>query len=224
MRRRSVQIEPGKAACSFFSVSFFSKLVTILPSGRHSVWICPVWFFFSLLWRTREPLVLLDIQCLIINSFVFIFLFLFCEAYWSGLGGRKAIYEQWSGFAGRVFHRDFLGLVSFSIHLWNLAPFRCCCKFSWELLGCVGTADPRDPGKCYMAHVCGLDTAAWKGIQDENIRLLNKLVICPCVMFVYLPLDVNNCEAWYAGTFLPQKFPILALWRIEDACSLTQGT
>lgn len=153
LRLRSVQIEPGKAACSFVFCLIFRNLLQFLPIGRHSVWICPVWFFFSLLWRTREPLVLLDIPSLSVwekrQMFDYyivcfsIFCFYFAKHIGVGLGGRESyIWTMRSGFAGRVFQRDSR---AFSIHIWS-RPFSVLLQIFMGNSGGVGTADRRYPG------------------------------------------------------------------------------
>lgn len=184
LRRRSVQIEPGKAACSFVFCFLFRNLLQFLPSGRHSVWICPVWFFFSLLWRTREPFVLLDISLsvwekkttvwLLSCAFVFIFCFYFAKHMGVALGGREShIWTMRSGFAGRVFLRDFSR--AFSIHIWS-RPFSVLLQIFMGNFGGVGTADRRDPGN-FTWRMCGLDTAAWKptGREYTNVKQINYL-------------------------------------------------
>lgn len=156
LRRRSVQIEPGKAACSFvFCLTFFFRnlLQQFFPFGRYSVWICPVWFFFSLLWRTREPLVLLDIpslslrkkdKCLIIISCVSIFFVSILRSIleWALGGWESYIWTMRSGFAGRVFQRDFLGLF----HSYLESPLFGVVANLHGTFGGVGTADRRYPG------------------------------------------------------------------------------
>lgn len=77
--RNLLQCSPlGDTACG--SVLFGSSFRC---SDEHASPLC--YWIFSLRLRKKD-------KCLIINSF-FIFVSI-CEAFWSGLGGRKAIYEQ----------------------------------------------------------------------------------------------------------------------------------
>jgi hypothetical protein len=144
----------GKRLVFLFFCLIFRNLLQFLPIGRHSVWICPVWFFFSLLWRTREPLVLLDIPSLsvwekktnvwLLYRVFFYFLFLFAKHIGVGLGGRESyIWTMRSGFAGRVFQRD--SSRAFSIHIWS-RPFSVLLQIFMGNSGGVGTADRRYPG------------------------------------------------------------------------------
>lgn len=92
-----------------------------------------------------------------------------CEAFWSGLGGRKAIYEQWSGFAGRVFHRDFSGFFPFILGI----ALSVLLQLFMGNFGCVGTADPWHPGILYGACVW----FRYRGLKAYRTRIyecLNK--------------------------------------------------
>jgi len=166
--------ESGLFFCFLSHLFFRNLLQQFFPFGRYSVWICPVWFFFSLLWRTREPLVLLDIpslslrkkdKCLIIISCVSIFFVSILRSIleWALGGWESYIWTMRSGFAGRVFQRDFLGLF----HSYLESPlFGVVANLHGNFWRCWNSGSTLS-GEFYLAHVCGLDTAAWKPTGRE---------------------------------------------------------
>jgi len=136
LRRRSVQIEMGKAACSFVLRLFFyslQQLFALLEGGSAWILSCLVLLFAAL--TTREPL------CYWIFSVcerrMCLILFHYFLAKHLGVDGRS--YDMiW--FAGRV-----PGVLR---------------PFFWNALVLHNFMGNLSVSGIFMAHVCGLDTAA----------------------------------------------------------------
>lgn len=196
LRRRSVQIEPGKAACSFvFCLTFFFETCynnssplgdtacgsvlfgsSFRCSDEHASPLC-YWIFPLSVWEKKTNVWLLY------RVFLF-FLFLFCEAYWSGLWeDGKAIYEQWD-LVLRV--GLFKGIFSgFSIHIWS-RPFSVLLQIFMELLAVLEQRIDVIRGILFGACVW----FRYRGLKAYRTRIyecLNKRFIC-LVMFVCLSL------------------------------------
>lgn len=137
--RNLLQCSPlGDTACG--SVLFGSSFRC---SDEHASPLC--YWIFSLRLRKKD-------KCLIIT---FLFLFLFAKHF--GVAWEEGKLYMNNDLVLRV--GFFTGISRAFFHSFLESPFRCCCNFSWEILGVL---EQRIHGirEFYMAHVCGLDTAA----------------------------------------------------------------
>lgn len=201
----------GKRLVLLFFVSpFFSKLVTtILPLWEiQRVDLSCLVLLFAALTNTRAPCVtgyslsqsekkrqMFDYY---IVCFYF-FCFYFAKHIGVGFGRMGKLYmnnEIW--FCGSGFSKGFSRAFPF---IFGVAPFRCCCKSSWELLAVLEQRIDVIRGILFGACVW----FRYRGLKAYRTRIyecLNKRFIC---------LVMSLCLSAYRGKAIQHPYPTLTV-------------
>lgn len=201
--------ESGLFFC-FLSHLFFSKLVTtILPLWEiQRVDLSCLVLLFAALTNTRAPCVtgyslsqsekkrqMFDYY---IVCFYF-FCFYFAKHIGVGFGRMGKLYmnnEIW--FCGSGFSKGFSRAFPF---IFGIAPFRCCCKSSWELLAVLEQRIDVIRGILFGACVW----FRYRGLKAYRTRIyecLNKRFIC---------LVMSLCLSAYRGKAIQHPYPTLTV-------------